>query len=204
MSPLHVVLASDNSGKLSEFSATLAQAGIQMSPQGQLGVSAIDEPYMTFVENALAKARHASEQSGLPALADDSGLCVDALSGAPGVYSARYASMAGGQKSDDANNRYLLEQLAGVDNRRACFVAVLVFVRTASDPMPIIAEGVWWGKITESPRGQNGFGYDPYFYVPELDKTAAELTATQKNQVSHRGKALAALLDVLHSRNMKA
>lgn len=197
---LHVVLASDNTGKLAEFSAILNQADVVMTPQGELGVTPIDEPHVTFVENALAKARHASHQSGLPALADDSGLCVSALNDAPGVYSARYAARAGGIKSDAANNAYLLEQLADASDRRACYVAVLVFVRSATDPRPVIVEGSWQGEITAVPKGKNGFGYDPHFYLPELGKTAAELEPEQKNEYSHRGRALKALLAILDSR----
>ncbi len=195
-----VVLASNNAGKLKEFSAILAQADISMVPQGELGVAEADEPYATFVENALAKARHASRQTGLPALADDSGLCVHALGGAPGVFSARYASLAGGQKSDAANNRHLLAQLAGVQDRSACYVAVLVYVESADDPRPIIAEGSWDGVIAEEARGGNGFGYDPHFYLPALGKTVAELPPDQKNALSHRAQALTALLQALRSR----
>lgn len=203
MTPLHVVLASDNAGKLAEFSAILSHAGVVMTPQGERDVSPIDEPHVTFVENALAKARHASKQSGLPALADDSGLCVSALNDAPGVFSARYAAMAGGVKSDAANNAYLQEQLADAHDRSACYVAVLVFVRSATDPRPIIVEGTWNGEITTAPKGENGFGYDPYFYLPDLGKTAAELTPQEKNQLSHRGRALRALLATLDSRTGK-
>lgn len=195
-----VVLASNNAGKLKEFSAILAQADISMVPQGELGVAEADEPYATFVENALAKARHASRQTGLPALADDSGLCVHALGDAPGVFSARYASLAGGQKSDAANNRHLLAQLAGVQDRSACYVAVLVYVESADDPRPIIAEGSWDGVIAEEARGGNGFGYDPHFYLPALGKTVAELPPDQKNALSHRAQALTALLQALRSR----
>ncbi len=203
MPSLHVVLASDNAGKLAEFSAILAQADVVMTPQGQLGVASIEEPHITFVENALAKARHASQQSGLPALADDSGLCVTALNNAPGVFSARYAALAGGTKSDAANNAYLLEQLDSASDRSACYVAVLVFVRSATDPMPIIVEGVWQGEISTTPKGDNGFGYDPYFYLPDLGQTAAELSPEQKNLHSHRGRALKALLETLAVRNIR-
>lgn len=199
MCSLHVVLASDNAGKLAEFSSILTQADVVMTPQGQLGVAPVDEPYFTFVENALAKARHASEQAGLPSLADDSGLCVSALGDAPGVFSARYAAMAGGTKSDEANNAYLLEQLAGASDRSACYVAVLVFVRSPTDPRPVIVEGIWHGEIATAPKGSNGFGYDPYFYLSDLGKTAAELTPEQKNQHSHRGRALRTLLATLES-----
>lgn len=203
MSPLRVVLASDNPGKLDEFSDILTQADVVMIPQGQLGISPSEEPYITFVENALAKARHASKQSGLPALADDSGLCVSALNDAPGVFSARYSAMAGGVASDAANNDHLLEQLADAADRSACYVAVLVFVRSATDPRPIIAEGTWYGEIGTIQKGQNGFGYDPCFYLPDLGKTAAELSAAEKNQYSHRGKALQALLEKINPGNGK-
>lgn len=204
MSSLRVVLASDNPGKLAEFSAILQPAGVEMLPQGQFGVTPVDEPHATFVENALRKARHASRQSGLPALADDSGLCVSALNDAPGVYSARYAALAGKEKSDAANNAHLLEQMAGISNRRARYVAVLVFVRSPDDPLPIIAQGEWHGEIAIAARGGNGFGYDPYFYIPELGKTVAELAPDQKNHLSHRGKALRVLLDSLASANPTA
>lgn len=168
-----------------------------MVPQGELGVSEADEPYATFVENALAKARHASQHTGLPALADDSGLCVDCLDGAPGVYSARYASLSGGEKSDAANNEHLMKVLEGQTNRSASYVAVLVYVRNAQDPRPIIAEGVWRGQINREPAGENGFGYDPYFFLPDLGMTAAQLPPTEKNRHSHRARALRKLLDAL-------
>ncbi|MGB6105201.1 MAG: RdgB/HAM1 family non-canonical purine NTP pyrophosphatase [Pusillimonas sp.] len=192
-----VVLASNNAGKLKEFSAILADAGISMVAQGELGVSEAEEPHATFVENALAKARHASRHTGLPALADDSGLCVAALGGAPGVYSARYAALAGGEKSDTANNRHLVAQLAAEADRSACYVAVLVYVDSADDPRPVIAEGVWEGRIIDQPRGANGFGYDPHFYLPAADKTVAELDPAEKNSQSHRAQALRKLLQAL-------
>ncbi|WP_397473337.1 RdgB/HAM1 family non-canonical purine NTP pyrophosphatase [Pusillimonas sp.] len=192
-----VVLASNNPGKLKEFSAILSGVGIQMVPQGLLGVSETDEPYTTFIENALEKARHASRHTGLPALADDSGLCVDCLGGAPGVYSARYASLQGGQKSDAANNQHLLHVLEGETDRAASYVAVLVYVRSADDPRPIVAEGVWRGSIAKEPAGENGFGYDPYFFLPDLGMTAAELPAEEKNRHSHRARALSKLLKAL-------
>lgn len=195
-----VVLASNNAGKLKEFSEILAPAGIQMVAQGELGVPEADEPFGTFVENALAKARHASKLTGLPALADDSGLCVDALGGAPGVYSARFAALNGFEKSDAANNQYLVSRLAGQSNRKARYVAVLVYVSSASDPQPIIAEGVWLGEIIDTPEGSNGFGYDPHFYVPALGKTAAQLLPQEKNRASHRGQALQQLLPRLADR----
>ncbi len=195
-----VVLASNNAGKLREFSAILRQVGIDMVAQGELGVPEAEEPFSTFVENALAKARHASRLTGLPALADDSGLCVHSLDGAPGVYSARYAAMAGGEKSDAANNQRLIAQLQGKQARGACYVALLVYVRSADDPTPLIAEGRWEGEIVDTPRGEHGFGYDPHFFLPDLGKTAAELSPTEKNAVSHRARALQQLLSVLNER----
>jgi len=195
-----IVLASNNPGKMKEFSAILSNAGMHMVPQGELGVTETDEPFSTFVENALAKARHASHHTGLPALADDSGLCVDALGGAPGVLSARYASLDGGEKSDQANNQYLLRVLEGQSDRSASYIAVLVYVRSADDPRPIVAEGVWRGEIALQPSGSNGFGYDPYFYLPDLAKTAAELSPNEKNRLSHRARALRKLLDALLER----
>lgn len=194
-----VVLASNNPGKLKEFSASLAAAGIEMVPQGLLGVPEAEEPFGTFVENALAKARHASRISGLPALADDSGLCVRALNGAPGVHSARYAVQADGTRSDAANNARLVAEMDGVADRRGCYVAVLVYIRSADDPRPIVVEGTWDGEVLAEPRGTNGFGYDPHFYLPDLGMTAAELPLEQKNMLSHRARALRALLQALRS-----
>lgn len=192
-----VVLASGNPGKLREFSALFAPLGIELVPQGELGVSEAEEPHATFVENALAKARHASVHTGLPALADDSGLCVAALGGAPGVYSSRYAQRHGGEKSDAANNALLVRQLAAQPDRRAWYVALLVLVRAADDPQPLIGEGVWHGEIVDAPRGEHGFGYDPHFLLPDLGATAAELAPAEKNRVSHRARALRQLLDKL-------
>ncbi|CAM5181758.1 dITP/XTP pyrophosphatase OS=Castellaniella defragrans OX=75697 GN=HNR28_002841 PE=3 SV=1 [Castellaniella defragrans] len=194
-----VVLASNNPGKLREFSAILASAGIEMIAQGSLGVSEAEEPYMTFVENALTKARHASRATGLPALADDSGLCVRALDGAPGVHSARYAMKPGGTRSDADNNAKLVAEMAGRTDRRGCYVAVLVYVRNADDPRPIVVEGAWEGEVLEAPRGANGFGYDPYFLLPDLGQTAAELSMEQKNRISHRAQALQGMLKVLRN-----
>ncbi len=189
-----VVLASNNAGKLREFAALLGAAGIELIPQGALNVPEADEPYPTFVENALTKARHAARLTGLPALADDSGLCVRTLRGAPGVYSARYAQLAGGQKSDAANNARLVEQLHGETDRRAYYFCVLALVRHAEDPEPLIAEGRWPGEIIDVPRGAHGFGYDPHFFLPELNATAAELDPAVKNTSSHRAIALRQLL----------
>ncbi|WP_250512460.1 RdgB/HAM1 family non-canonical purine NTP pyrophosphatase [Caballeronia sp. INDeC2] len=192
-----VVLASNNAGKLREFASLLDAAGIELIAQGELGVPEAPEPHVTFVENALAKARHASALTGLPALADDSGLCVRALNGAPGVYSARYASLNGGEKSDAANNARLVADLAGQTDRRAYYFCVLVLVRHADDPEPLIAEGRWHGEVIDVPRGANGFGYDPHFFLPTLDASAAELDPARKNALSHRALALRELLQRL-------
>jgi XTP/dITP diphosphohydrolase len=189
-----LVLASNNAGKLKEFGHLLAQIDFEVRPQGEFGVPEAEEPYLTFVENALAKARHAARLTGLPALADDSGVCVNALGGAPGVLSARYA---GEPKSDAANNRKLVADLASHTDKSAYYYCVLVFVRHADDPQPVIADGRWNGLIIDEPRGAGGFGYDPYFLLPEQNKTAAEFTAAEKNAVSHRGQALRALVEKL-------
>ena len=189
-----LVLASNNAKKMKELNALLAPLGFEVIPQGQLGIPEAEEPHCTFVENALAKARHAAQLSGLPALADDSGLCVAALGGAPGVYSARYA---GEPKSDARNNAKLLADLAGQNDRRAHFACVLVLVRAADDPQPIIAEGEWHGEILTAQRGADGFGYDPLFYVPTHCQTAAELDGAIKNQLSHRGLAMQKLISRL-------
>jgi len=189
-----IVLASNNPGKLREFSALFAPLGITLIAQGDLGVPEAPEPHVTFVENALAKARHASAITGLPALADDSGLCVRALQDAPGVLSARYAQTHGGEKSDAANNTMLLKHLAGIAQRDARYVALLVLVRHRDDPQPVIGEGIWQGEIIDTPRGSNGFGYDAHFLLPDLGKTAAELDAAEKNEVSHRARAMRQVL----------
>jgi len=186
-----LVLASNNAKKLKELSALLTPLGIELTPQGDLNIPEAEEPFPTFIENALTKARHASRLSGLPALADDSGLCVRALGGAPGVLSARFA---GEPKSDERNNQYLLEQLTGKTDRAAHFVSVLVLVRHANDPQPIIAEGNWHGEILDAPRGDHGFGYDPLFWVPDAAVSAAELTPEAKNRHSHRALAMQQLL----------
>ena len=188
-----VVLASSNPGKLSELRALLKPAGLQVVPQDVLGVEPPEETGVTFVENALIKARAACAATGLPALADDSGVVVDALGGAPGVRSARYA---GEGASDSDNLATLLEALAGVDppERGAAFVCAIVYLRHAQDPCPIVCEGVWRGRILDAPRGDGGFGYDPVFFVETLNRTAAELSRAEKNAVSHRGQALAQLL----------
>ncbi len=191
-----LVLASNNAGKLRELSAMLAPLGIEVVTQGSLGVGEAEEPHPTFVENALAKARHAARETGLPALADDSGLCVSALGGKPGVLSARYA---GEPKSDLANNAKLIADLHGVDDRRAHFYSVIVLVRSADDPQPLIADGEWHGEIVAQARGDGGFGYDPHFFVPSLEQTAAELAPELKNTLSHRAAAMRHLLDRLQN-----
>ena len=197
-SPLKkVVLASNNAGKLREFAALLGAAGIELIPQGALNVPEAEEPYPTFVENALTKARHAAKLTGLPALADDSGLCVRALRGAPGVYSARYAQLSGGEKSDAANNARLVAALQGETDRRAYYFCVLALVRHADDPEPLIAEGRWHGEILDTPRGEHGFGYDPHFFLPSLNASAAQLEPAVKNAASHRAMALRQLLAIL-------
>ncbi|KVC90178.1 RdgB/HAM1 family non-canonical purine NTP pyrophosphatase [Burkholderia ubonensis] len=189
-----IVLASNNAGKLREFTAMFSTVGIEVIPQGDLAVPEAEEPYRTFIENALTKARHAAQLTGLPAIADDSGLCVRALRGAPGVYSARYAQRAGLEKGDAANNAHLVDQLRDVADRRAYYCCVLALVRHADDPEPLFAEGRWHGEIVDAPRGAHGFGYDPYFYLPSLGATAAELEPPVKNALSHRALALNALL----------
>lgn len=188
---IRAVLASGNAGKLREFRGMLAGSGIELRPQDEFDVEPAPETAPTFVENALAKARHVARETGLPAIADDSGLEVDALDGAPGVRSARYAGEAA---DDDANNRRLLAELAGVPPaaRGACFRAVLVFLRHADDPAPVIAEGEWRGRIADAPRGAGGFGYDPLFLLDD-GRSSAELSAQEKNRLSHRGQALAEL-----------
>lgn len=189
-----LIIASNNAGKLREIQQILVPLGIQILSQTNLGVTEIEEPYQTFVENALAKARHASEQTGLPALADDSGICVQSLGGEPGIFSARYA---GEPKSDQRNNQKLIETLKFSSDRIAYYYCIMVLARSVDDPQPIIADGYWYGEIILEPRGDGGFGYDPYFFVPELGKTAAELSPEQKNQYSHRSKALAKLTEML-------
>lgn len=190
-----LVLASGNQGKLREFGELLAPLGIgEVISQTALGVKETDEPFSTFVENALKKARHASLQTGLPALADDSGLCVRALSGAPAVLSARFA---GEPRSDERNNLFLLEKMNGVDDRHAYFYCVLVLVRSSDDPQPVIADGIWTGEIVHELRGHAGFGYDPLFLPQGFTKTAAELSSEEKNAHSHRARAMRALVNAL-------
>ncbi|MES2259141.1 MAG: RdgB/HAM1 family non-canonical purine NTP pyrophosphatase [Pseudomonadota bacterium] len=189
-----LILASNNAGKLKEFNELLATVGFSVHAQGEYNVPEADEPYFTFVENALEKARHAARLTGLPALADDSGVCVNAFGGAPGVFSARFA---GEPKSDARNNEKLVADLAAHADKSAYYYCVLVFVRHADDPQPVIADARWNGEIIAEPRGAGGFGYDPYFFIPELGRCAAELSADDKNRLSHRGQALRALVEKL-------
>lgn len=192
-----LVLASNNAGKVREFQALLAPLNFQVIPQGELGIPSAEEPHHTFVENALAKARHASAASELPALADDSGICVHALNGQPGVLSARYA---GEPANDAANNQKLVQELKNQVNRGAHYVCALVFVNSANDPEPVIVQARWYGTIVDEPKGTHGFGYDPYFFLPELGLTVAELDPAKKNSISHRGQALRQLIEQLKSR----
>jgi len=190
-----LVIASNNPGKLREFQFLLQPLGIEVLTQAQLGIEEAEEPHNTFIENALAKARHVSRLSGLPALADDSGICVTALDGAPGVLSARYAG--DNPKSDQRNNDKLLQDMQGVADRRAHYYCVLVLLHHADDPQPLIAEGEWHGEIALEERGEGGFGYDPLFWLPEFGKTSAQLSRDEKHAISHRGKALRVLLEKL-------
>ena len=192
-----LVLASNNAGKVREFAALLEPLQFEVIPQGALGIPSAEEPHQTFVENALTKARHASAVSGLPALADDSGICAHALNGAPGVLSARYA---GEPTNDAANNQKLIRDLQGKANRGAHYVCALVFVNGTSDPEPLIVQTRWYGKFIDEAKGANGFGYDPHFFLPALGLTAAELSSEQKNAISHRGQALRELINQLQSR----
>ena len=191
-----LVLASNNPKKAVEMSALLAPLGIEVLPQSVFDIAEAAEPHPTFIENALAKARHAAALSGLPAVADDSGLCVAALGGEPGVQSARFA---GEPRSDARNNALLVERMAGVAERDAFFYSAVALVRSPTDPRPLIADGEWHGTLLEAPRGENGFGYDPLFYVAELGQTAAELDPQLKNTLSHRAAAMRHLLDRLRT-----
>jgi XTP/dITP diphosphohydrolase len=193
-----LVLASNNTGKVKEFQALLAPLNFQVIPQGELGIPSAEEPHFTFVENALAKARHASAASGLPALADDSGICAHALNGQPGVMSARFA---GEQGDDTSNNRKLIQELKDRVDRGAHYVCALVFVNSANDPEPIIVQTRWYGQIVDQAVGSNGFGYDPHFFLQDQNCTAAQLDPVQKNLISHRGQALHELMVQLKSRN---
>ena len=193
-----LVIASANAGKLREIQTILAPLGCEVLTQAALGIADAEEPHLTFIENALAKARHAAEHSGLPALADDSGVCAVALGGEPGVHSARYAGNSTGREKRDArNNDKLVAALSACTDRRAYYYCAMVLVRHAADPQPLIGEGYWWGEIRSEARGRNGFGYDPHFFLPELGKTAAELDPEHKNRLSHRGQALRQLVEKL-------
>ena len=197
---MKLVLASNNPGKLAELQALFRLLGVELLRQSDLGIAEADEPYRTFVENALTKARHAARASGLPAMADDAGLCVDAFGGLPGVDTAYYAVQHGFAKGDDNNVTALLEQMATVDNRRAALVSTLVAVRSCDDPEPLIASGRVVGEITRAPVGSNGFGFDPVMYLPEFGQTFAQLPVEVKNANSHRGKAAASMLVLMRER----
>ncbi len=197
---MKIVLASNNPGKLAELQAMLAPLGMELLRQAELGIGEADEPFRTFVENALAKARHAARESGLPALADDAGLCVDAFGGLPGVDTAYYATQFGYEKGDDNNVSALLEQMAGIDDRRAAMVSTLVALRSADDPEPLIAVGRVTGEIARERRGGGGFGFDPVMFIPEFGKTFAELPTAVKNAHSHRGRAAAQMVELMRQR----
>ena len=197
---MKIVLASNNPGKLAELQAMLAPLGLDLVKQSELGIGEAAEPYRTFVENALAKARHAASLSGLPALADDAGLCVDAFGGLPGVDTAFYATQFGYEKGDDNNVRALLEQMMGIEQRRAALVSTLVAVRSAEDPEPLIAVGRVSGEIARVPAGSNGFGFDPVMFIPAFGKTFAELPVEVKNANSHRGMAARQMLALMRER----
>ncbi|MEA3393713.1 MAG: RdgB/HAM1 family non-canonical purine NTP pyrophosphatase [Pseudomonadota bacterium] len=196
---MKIVLASNNQGKLRELQDMLAPLGLELVKQGDLNIPEAEEPFRTFVENALAKARHAARLSGLPALADDAGLCVDAFGGLPGVDTAFYATQFGYAKSDDNNVRALLEQMQAIDNRRAAMVSTLVAVRSADDPGPLIAVGRVTGEIARERRGTNGFGFDPVMFIPEFGKTFAELPTDVKNANSHRGRAARQMVELIRA-----
>ncbi|OJU90013.1 MAG: non-canonical purine NTP pyrophosphatase, RdgB/HAM1 family [Burkholderiales bacterium 66-5] len=194
---MKIVLASHNLGKLAELQALMAPLGVELVTQEALGVAEAEEPFHTFVENALVKARHASQASGLPALADDAGLCVQAFGGEPGVQTASFATRFGYEKGDANNVRALLEQMASIDDRRASMVSTLVAVRSPEDPEPLIAVGRVRGEITRAPRGSGGFGFDPVMFLPEFGKTFAELPPEVKNAHSHRGRAAQQMLSLM-------
>ena len=197
---MKIVLASNNPGKLAELQAMLAPLGFDLVTQASLGIPEAEEPFHTFLENALAKARHAAQHSGLPALADDAGLCVDAFGGLPGVQTAHYATQFGYPKSDDNNVRALLEQMASITHRRAAMVSTLVAVRSAQDPEPLVAVGRVVGEIARERLGSNGFGFDPVMLIPEFGQTFAQLPVAVKNAHSHRGRAAAAMLALMRER----
>lgn len=198
--PSRLVLASHNAGKLAELQALFAPLGVQLVAQSSLNISEAEEPFHTFVENALAKARHASLHSGLPAIADDAGLCVDAFGGLPGVQTAFYCTQFGYPKSDENNREALLEQMQGLMQRRAALVSTLVAVRSPQDPEPLIATGRAVGEITTHPIGDKGFGFDPVMWIPALGKTFAQMPEEQKNALSHRGQAARAMLTLMRER----
>ena len=197
---MKIVLASNNKGKLAELQAMFSPLGVTLLRQSDLGIGEAEEPFRTFVENALAKARHAARASGLPTVADDAGLCVDAFGGLPGVDTAFYATQFGYAKGDDNNVKALLEQMSAIDNRRAALVSTLVAVRSADDPEPLIATGRVVGEITRAPLGSNGFGFDPIMFIPEFVKTFAQLPIEVKNANSHRGKAARLMVDLIRER----
>lgn len=194
-----IILASNNTGKIKEFRDIFKQFNIEIISQAEVNVPEVDEPFTTFIENSLHKARHCALHTGLPTLADDSGLCVENLNGAPGIYSARYA---GTPKSDDNNIEKLLSDMSNITDRKAYFYCSLVFIRSKADPQPIIAEGIFSGIITHEKRGTNGHGYDPIFFVPQYDKTVAELDDETKNKISHRGLAIQELINKLTKFNL--
>ena len=196
---MNLVLASNNRGKLAELQALFAGLGMILISQSSLGVTEAEEPYRTFVENALTKARHASQSTGLPAIADDAGLCVDAFGGLPGVDTAFYATQFGYEKGEANNVKALLEQLKGQSNRRAALVSTLVALRSKDDPEPLIAVGRAVGEITEKPIGDNGFGFDPVMYIPQLGKTFAQLSDSEKKAISHRGRAAQQMLALIRA-----
>jgi XTP/dITP diphosphohydrolase len=197
---MKIVLASNNPGKLAELHAMFAPLGLELVTQGSLGIPEAAEPFHTFIENALAKARHASQHSGLPAVADDAGLCVDAFGGLPGVQTAFYATQFGYPKSDDNNVRALLEQMQSIDQRRAAMVSTLVAVRSPDDPEPLVAVGRVVGEITREPVGSNGFGFDPVMFIPEFGKTFAQLPIEVKNANSHRGRSARLMVELMRER----
>ncbi|MBP8286961.1 MAG: RdgB/HAM1 family non-canonical purine NTP pyrophosphatase [Rhodoferax sp.] len=197
---MKIVLASNNPGKLAELQSMFVPLGFELITQGSLGIAEAAEPFHTFLENALCKARHAAQHSGLPAVADDAGLCVDAFGGLPGVQTAYYATQFGYAKSDDNNVRALLEQMQGVANRRAAMVSTLVAVRSAQDPEPLVAVGRVVGEIAPEPMGCNGFGFDPVMFIPEFGRTFAQLPVEVKNANSHRGRATAAMVTLMRER----
>ncbi|MCJ0765347.1 RdgB/HAM1 family non-canonical purine NTP pyrophosphatase [Variovorax terrae] len=197
---MKIVLASNNPGKLAELQAMFAPLGVELVRQAELGIPEAEEPYRTFVENALTKARHAARASGLPAVADDAGLCVDAFGGLPGVDTAYYATQFGYEKGDANNVRALLEQMQGVDNRRAALVSTLVAVRSPEDPEPLIAVGRVVGEIAREPAGHHGFGFDPVMFIPEFGQTFAQLPVEVKNAHSHRGRSARQMIELMRER----